>query len=115
MPNFLNNSATLMFISALLAALSQIILKSSAVRQYENPWKNIFNSRVIFAYILLSCSLFLNLIAYKTVAYKWGPVIASTSYIYVIFLSRIIFGEKLTRRKILGSLIIVIGIIVFSM
>jgi drug/metabolite transporter (DMT)-like permease len=47
--------------------------------------------------------------------YKYGAVIESLTYIYILVLSRTLLGEKLTRRKVTGMFMIVAGVIVFSL
>ena len=44
-----------------------------------------------------------------------GPVLEATSYIYVTFFGVVIFGEKLNRRKLFALLLIVTGIVIYSL
>ena len=45
--------------------------------------------------------------------YKNGPIIEAIGFSLVMILSRIFFAEKLTKKKILGNILIFLGIIVF--
>ena len=44
-----------------------------------------------------------------------GPVLESTGYIYVGILGFIILREKLTKRIILGNIVIIAGILIFAL
>lgn len=105
----------IMAFSALLAALSQTLLKLSARKHHSRAIYEYLNVRVITAYGLLALSMVLNLFAFRSVDYKWGPIIASTSYIYVLIIGYFVLKEKLSLRKALGSILIIFGIIVFSL
>ncbi|MGI6076692.1 MAG: EamA family transporter [Fastidiosipilaceae bacterium] len=103
----------IMAISAIFAALSQLLLKLSAGRTYKSSIGEYLNIRVISAYVLLGLSMLMNTYAFQTVDYKWGPVIASTSYVYIMLLSYFVLKERMSTKKIIGSLLIVLGIIIF--
>lgn len=103
-----------MAISAIMAALSQLLLKLSAGRTYSNTIREYLNFRVIGAYLLLGASMLLNTYAFRSVDYKWGPVIASTSYVYIMLMCHFVLKEHFSAKKILGGMLIVIGIIVFG-
>ena len=45
--------------------------------------------------------------------YKNGPVIESLGYVMVLLLSRVFFGEKISAKKVAGTLCILAGIVVF--
>ena len=43
-----------------------------------------------------------------------GPVLEATSYIYVTFFGVKIFGEKINKKKIMSLVLIIGGIVVYS-
>lgn len=96
-----------------VAAFSQIILKMSARKSYSSVIREYLNPYVIVGYGLMVLSTVLTLLAYRGLDYKNGPVIESLGYILVMVLSLIFFGEKITRRKLIGNLLILAGIFVF--
>lgn len=51
--------------------------------------------------------------AYRGVAYKNGAIIESLGYILIMLLSRLLFQEKITKKKLAGNLIILTGVLVF--
>ncbi len=102
-----------MFLSVTVASFSQILLKKSAMKTYDSSIREYLNVWVIGGYFLLFCSMLISLWAYGGVDYKNGPVIESLGNVLVPLLSFVFFREKLTKRKIMGVLCIMIGIMVF--
>lgn len=100
------------FLSVVVASISQVLLKKSAMKQYTYKWGEYLNPYVIFGYGLMFFSMFLTVYAYGGVDLKNGPVIESTSYIFVAILSAIFLKEKICRRKVLGLSIIVLGVMI---
>lgn len=100
-------------VSVTLAAFSQILLKKSATINYQSVLREYINPWVITGYAMLFLSMFLTILAFRGLEYKNGPVIESLGYVMVLFLSRVIFGEKISGRKVMGTLCILAGIVVF--
>ena len=80
----------------LAASFSQVLLKkgamrtwSSFIREYLNPW-------VIGGYFLLLGSTALNICGLRGLSFLNGPVMESFGYVFVLFLSRLFFGERIT-------------------
>lgn len=109
----MNPSFWLYILSVTVASVSQLLLKKSAMKQYESFIKEYLNPYVITGYGMLFLSMFLTVLAFRGMDYKNGPVIESLGYVLVLFLSRLIFGEKLTRKKIAGTVCILAGILIF--
>lgn len=97
------------------SAISQILLKQSANKDYSNPLKEYLNWRVITAYGLFFGILLLNTWCYTQVDMRYGPVIDTAAYVFVLILSKVILKEQITRGKIIGNLIIILGIIVYTL
>ena len=72
------------------------------------------NPLVIFAYVMFVGTTLLSVIAYKGIPLSMGPVLEATSYLYVTFFGVKIFGEKINRKKIGALLLIISGIIIYS-
>lgn len=98
--------------SVLVASIGQILLKKAANQEYKNFFAKFLNFKVIFSYVLMVFSLFLNALALRQVPLSVLPCITSTSFIWIIFLSAVFFKEKPTAKKVIGALLIVVGIIV---
>jgi len=100
--------------SVLVASLSQVILKKSAMIHYQTRLKEYLNPYVIGAYFFFFGSSLLTTFSYGGVPLTMGPVLESTGYIYVGVLGMLILKERLSRRKIIGNLLIVGGIMIYA-
>lgn len=105
----------LFFLSVFIASISQILLKKSALKEYDSKWGDYLNPYVICAYGLLFVSMFMTVLAYRGVDLKTGPAIEATSYVFVAVLSAIFLSEKINRKKKIGLILIVIGVVVSNL
>ena len=95
----------------LIAAISQILLKRSAGKQYTSKAREYLNVRVIAAYALFFLSSLLTVLAYRGVPLSMGPVLETTGYLWVTIMGRLILKEKVSMRKLTGLAVIVLGVI----
>ena len=109
----MNLSFWLYIFSVTIASLSQLLLKKSATKKHGSFLREYLNPYVISGYGLLFLSMFLTVLAFRGMDYKNGPVIESLGYVLVLFLSRVFFGEKLSVKKLAGTVFILAGIMVF--
>ncbi len=98
-----------------IGAVSQVILKKAALKTYSTKVREYLNFPVVFAYALFVLATFMCIFAYRVVPLSVGPVLESTSYIYVAIFGVLIFKEKITRNKLLALLLIIVGIGVYSL
>lgn len=99
--------------AVLVSAASQMLLKKGASNKYSNVIREYLNPWVISGYSLMVLSTLCVIYAYRGVAYKNGAIIESLGYLLIMVLSRVFFCEKITKRKLLGNLIILAGVLVF--
>ncbi len=99
--------------SVTLAAVSQILLKKSALKQHDGIVKEYINPYVIGGYALTGISMILTIFAFRGLEYKNGPVIESFGYVLVMIFGIFVFKEKLTKKKVIGSVLIMAGIFVY--
>lgn len=97
--------------SVLLSSVSQVILKTSANKEHSGFIKEYLNVRVILAYTLFFASTIITVFAYKYVPLSLGPVLESSGYVFVAVLSYFILNERLTKRQIIGMVLIVVGVL----
>ena len=97
----------LLVASVIVASLSQILLKKSASKAYTSVIREYLNAYVIIGYGMMVLSTLLTVGGYA------GAVIESLGFVLVMILSRLVFGEKITKKKILGNVLILLGIFVF--
>ncbi|NLD98310.1 MAG: multidrug ABC transporter [Fibrobacter sp.] len=101
--------------SGLIAAVSQVMLKKAALKQYDNVIKEYLNPLVIVAYGLFFLTTVLGVLAYKGLPLSVGPVLETINYIYITVFGVLIFKEKLNKRKLMALFLIIIGILVYTL
>ena len=103
----------LLILSVAVASVSQIILKLSASEEHSSVIKEYFNIKVVVGYGMMVFSTILTILAFRGLDYKNGPIIESLGYIFVMLLSYFILHEKITRKKVIGNALILLGIAMF--
>ena len=111
--SYMINYLIVFLIAVFISSLSQVLLKKSANRDYNNIVKQYLNFRVIVAYILFFLSNLIAIYAYKVIPLSLGGILDSTGYIYAIIFGATIFNEKINLKKIISILLIVTGIIIY--
>lgn len=106
-------SSFILIMSVFIATCSQILLKKSSDIKYESIIREYLNWRVIVGYGMMIISTILTIIAFKNLDYKYGPILESVGYIFIMILGKFFLKEKITNGKIIGNTLIFIGIIVF--
>lgn len=109
----MNNYMLLYLICVIIGCYSQVLLKKAANVNYENKLKEYLNKFVIIGYGLFSLNAGLNIIAMKGTPLKVAPILESLSYFIIMVFGSYFLNEKITKRKVMGNLIIFAGIIVF--
>lgn len=109
----INKYILLLLLSVVIASFSQILLKKSAQKKYDSFIKEYLNPYVIIGYGMMVASTIVTILAYHGVEYKNGPVIEASGYILIMILSYIFFKEPITKRKVLGNALVLLGIVVF--
>lgn len=103
----------LILCSVIVASFAQVLLKKSAMKEHKSVIFEYLNVYVIVGYGMMMVGVLLNILAYRKVEYKNGPVIESLGFLFVMILSHFFFKEKITKKKVLGNLIILLGIVIF--
>ena len=107
----MNNGVIIYLITPLLSAVSQLMLKKAADNPKYTGLRAYLNLPVILAYGLFFGCMLLNVVALRTLDLTVASVLEASSYIYVMVLSWLFLKEKITRRRLLGNLIIIVGIV----
>lgn len=111
----MNPYMLLMFSCTILTAVSQLLLKQSANCEHKSVIFEYLNWRVIVAYGIFVLVLLLNTYAFTHVPMKYGSVVDTFTYIFVQIFSVTLLKEKVTKMRLLGNVIIVIGFIVYTL
>ena len=96
-----------------LAAASQMLLKKAAGMVWPSPLREYLNVWVVGGYGLLALSMLSVIFACRGLEVKNIPVLESLGFPLVMLLGRIFYNEKLTRGKLIGTALILLGIFVF--
>ena len=107
--------AGIFIFSVFISSVSQIMLKKSALKSYSSKIQEYFNPLVIVAYGIFFISSLVTMYAYKYVPLSMGPILESLGYIFVTVLGVLVLKERISKRKFLGMVVIISGIIVFSL
>lgn len=99
--------------SVFIASFSQILLKKSAQKQYTSLIREYLNAYVICGYGMMFLSMFLTIIAYSSLDFTNVQIVEALGYVIILFLSYFFFGEKISKRKVLGILFIMGGLLVY--
>ena len=97
-----------------IAAVSQVMLKKAAKKEYGSTVGEYLNPLVVSAYVLFFITTFMTIYAYKVIPISLGPILEATSYIYVTIFGVTIFKERLGKKKVVALLLILAGIAVYS-
>ena len=97
-----------------VSSISQIMLKKSAIKVYNNKIREYLNPLVIVGYVLFFLCSLINVFALKYVPLSLMPILESSGYIFVTVMGHFILKEKLSKRKNVGMLAILIGILISS-
>ena len=104
----------LVVISALIAVVSQMMLKHSARIKHPNWWREYLNVWVIGGYMLMVLSLVGNLLAiHMGILAQEVSIIECINFLLIPLAAWLVFKEPITKRKALAIGIIIIGVIVF--
>lgn len=103
-----------MIAGTFLGAISQLLLKQSAGKEYKSIIYEYLNWRVITAYAIYFGVLLLNTWCFTKVPMKLGPVIDCLTYVFVLLLSFLVLKEKSNKGKMLGNLLILAGVLIYT-
>lgn len=98
----------------LIAAVSQLLLKLAAKKDYPVWWRSYLNPLVITAYGMFFGTTILNVFALRHIPLTLSAALGASGQIFVPAVSALFLKERISRKRLLGMAIIVIGIIVFS-
>lgn len=103
----------ILLLSNFIGAISQVLLKKSALENHKSFLYEYLNIKVIFAYALFFIAVFFDLLALKRVPVSFIPVVETSSYFFAIVLSRIFFKERICIKQIIALVLVISGIIIY--
>lgn len=107
----MNSGVLIYLVTPLLSAISQLILKKAADNPKFTGIRAYLNAPVILAYGLFFGCMLLNVVALRTLDLTIASVLEASSYIYVMALSFFFLKERITLRRLIGNIVIIVGIV----
>lgn len=104
----------IMLTGTFVSSIAQIFLKKAATREYPNKIAEYLNPTVIISYMVFFGATLCGVYAYKVVPLSLGPLMEATGYIWVAVMGRLFLGEHIGKRKALGLMVIIIGVVIAS-
>ena len=98
--------------AVLISSIAQIVLKASSGKKYENIIREYLNPMVMGAYIVFFGATLISTFAYREIPLSLGPILESSGYVYVTILSFMFLQEKISTKKLVGNVLIILGIII---
>ena len=111
----MNKYIAIWMFSVLISSFSQVLLKIAANKKHESKLKEYLNPIVIVAYGIFFTSTLLTMYALKFVPLTMSPIIESASYIFVPIFGVLMLKEKISKRRLTGMGIMLIGMIIFAL
>lgn len=100
----------LRLLTPLLSSFCQLLLKHAANNDRYTGIRTFLNLPVILGYTLFFGCMIINTITLGKISLTLSGVLEASSYIYVMILSVLLLKERITRRCLLGNLLILLGI-----
>lgn len=99
----------------LVAAVSQLLLKLAARKNYPVWWRSYINPLVITAYGMFFGTTIMNVFALRYIPLTLSAALGASGQIFVPAVSALFLKEHISKRRLLGMFIIVAGIVLFSL
>lgn len=98
-------------VSAMLVATSQLLLKLGANRYGEHRVaRQYLNGFVLSGYVLFFLVTVVNVYVFSVVPLKMANIFVALGYVGVLVLSRVFLGERVERQRIIGVVLIAVGV-----
>jgi len=97
-----------------IASFSQILLKQAAAKIHRNKLAEYLNWRVVLAYSLFFFASIVNMYILRHIPLSLAPVLETSGYVFIAVLGWFFLGDRINKTQLFGLILIIIGIIVFS-
>jgi len=99
-------------VSIIISSVSQLLLKLSANKTYDTRLAEYANPLVMGGYLLIFVTTVIMVVAYRVIPLSIGPILEALGYVFIAILGFAVLKEKISRKKLLGMALIVVGVIV---
>lgn len=103
---------SLLFFISCISAFSQVLLKKASLCGYKS-----FIRQYLNLYVIIGYGLFFLVLVVSIFILRYLPIVICSVFsesmplVFSLFTGKIIFAEKLSKGKIIGGIIIIVGII----
>lgn len=101
-------------VSVFLASISQVFLKKAALRTHKSIVAEYIDPYLIAGYTLFIGCTMLTMLAYRGIPMNFGAILEASGYIYISIFGVTLFREKMSGKKILALVMILAGIVMYS-
>ena len=101
--------------SVVLSCIGQLLLKLGARKTWPTRVREYLNIYVLGGYLIMGVCMLVTIYVYTGLQLKYGAVLESLGYVIILLMSRLLLGEPITRKKLAGNMLIVIGILLFNL
>ncbi len=107
--------SAILILSTFISSLSQILLKKGAQKTYSSKIREYLNPYVIAGYALFFGCTLISMVALRVIPLSTSQILETSGYIFVAVLSFIFLKEKITLKQLIGTAVIVLGVVVYSL
>ena len=104
----------IMLSSVLISSISQIGLKFSSNQKHDNFLSEYINPWVIVSYVLFFSATLITIYAMRVISVSRAMILESAGYIFVSVFGYFFLKEKFSIKKIVGIIMILSGVLVYS-
>lgn len=101
-------------LGVIISAAAQVLLKKSADVKRDNIIKEYLNWKTITSYSVFFIATLCTVFSYKYLPLSFGPILGTLEYLFVAVLSYCFLKEKIKKKKLIGLLIILLGVFIYS-
>ena len=101
-------------LGVIISSIAQILLKESANIERESKLKEYLNFKTIFAYGIFFGATLCTLFAYKYIPLTLGTILETSGYVFIAIFSYLFLKEKIGKKKLIGLITIILGVLIFS-
>ncbi len=102
------------YIAVLLTGFAQVLLKKGS-RSQHGLLSMYLNFYTLTGYVVMFCVTLLNLYIYRYLDVKYGVIFLPFTFVTVSVLSYLLLKERLGAMQVVGSAIVILGVIVFNL
>lgn len=106
------NEILIAILIVLSTSIGQILLKKGSIYRNDRNKSLLF---IVFGYFIFILTIGLSYLLMQLIPMKYFTIIMSLNYITVMFGTKIFLNEKLERKKIIGTILVAIGIFIFML